>query len=225
MGKLKKMVKEESSLANRIKYNTRRVRLAGIGLVSKMEEERIRLYKQLMEAGQGMGNGETLMGKINTLSAGAAKLVRDETQRIFEELVQAGERANGGTANKAANDKSSARAANENKAKPKPKAVKPEAPAQAKSTPETNDAALRDSLKRVKDALDKLDVEDEERMVLEALYLQAAEGDVKGRRPAAGKEDERALYDARRELKGLTPEEAIEQFSKQLNALRNAEPA
>lgn len=211
MGKLKELVKEETSLTNRIKYNTRRVRLASIGLISKVDAERVRLYKQLMEAGQGAGDESTLLGVINTLSAGAAKLVREETQRIFEDLVQTGEKVAAVPTAEAVISK----------AKKSSKSVIG-APVQASLVNDAAKALLSDSLQKAKAALAKIDKDLEESVQLEALYLQASEGDVKGRRPAATKESERALFDARKDLKGLSPEESMEKFFSLAKKLKNA---
>lgn len=218
MGKLKELVKEETSLTNRIKYNTRRLRLAGLGLISKVESERDRLYKQLMKAGQGAGDESTLIGVINTLGAGAAKLVREESQRIFDELVELGEKAT---------------------IQPSVEEVISKAKAAAKATEDAAASAVRmvkakassvvdfagDSLQRATATLAKIDENLEDRVQLEALLLQAKEGDVKGRRPAANKVAERALYDARKELKSLSPEAALEQFFAQAKKLKKGLPA
>lgn len=211
MGKLKDLVKEETSLTNRIKYNTRRVRLAGIGLINKVETERARLYEQLMRAGEGAGDESTLFGVINTLSAGAAKLVREETQRIFDELVKAGEKASATPTVEAVISKAKA-------------AAKAAAP-QASLALAAGSAAVTDSLQKAKAALARIDGELEERIPLEALFLQASDGDVKGRRPAASKLADRALFDARKVLKGIAPEAAMEQFFTQMKKLKKGIPA
>ena len=47
---------------------------------------------------------------------------------------------------------------------------------------------------------------------LYALFKQGEDGDVAGRRPAMTKMVERAKFDARRELKGMSKTEAIEKY-------------
>lgn len=219
MGKLKDLVKEETSLTNRIKYNTRRLRLAGLGLISKVETERDRLYKQLMKAGQGAGDESTLIGVINTLGAGAAKLVREESQRIFDELVQLGEKnATVPSVEEVISKAKAAAKAAESTVVAAGKAVKPK----LVSTVTEN---ASDALQRAMAALTKIDDSLDERVQLEALVLQASEGDVKGRRPAATKAAERALFDARKELKSLSADAALDQFFVQVKKLRKGLPA
>ena len=60
MAKLMEMVNEDVILSERIRINSRKVRLAGIGLVSKARSRRQRLLKQMMEMGESFGAGETL---------------------------------------------------------------------------------------------------------------------------------------------------------------------
>lgn len=217
MGKLKDLVKEETSLTNRIKYNTRRLRLAGLGLISKVESERDRLYKELMKAGEGAGDESTLIGVLNTLGAGAAKMVREETQRIFEELVELGEKAATVPSVEEVISKAKA-AAKAAESIATGKVGKPKLVAAA-----TDSAA--DLLQRAVATLAKIDDSLEERVHLEALVLQASEGDVKGRRPAATKATDRALFDARKELKSLSAEAALEQFFAQAKKLKKGQPA
>lgn len=245
MGKLKDLVKEETSLANRIKYNTRRLRLAGLGLISKVESERSRLYQQLMEAGQGAGDESTLVGVINTLSAGAAKLVREESQRIFEELVVLGERAATPPTVEEVISKAKAaaqvvtdtaktfheKASSEKTAAEKP-AAKPKTAPVAKTAPATSEKtkaiaadSTGDNLQRAMATLASIDESHAAHAQLKALVLQASEGDVKGRRPAADKASERALFDARKELKGLSEEAALQQFFAQTKKLKKGVPA
>lgn len=217
MGKLKDLVKEETSLTNRIKYNTRRLRLAGLGLISKVESERDRLYKELMKAGEGAGDESTLIGVLNTLGAGAAKMVREETQRIFEELVELGEKAATVPSVEEVISKAKA-AAKAAESVVTGKSGKPKLVSAA-------NASAADLLQRAMATLAKIDDSLEERIHLEALVLQASEGDVKGRRPAATKAADRALFDARKELKSLSADVALEQFFAQAKKLKKGQPA
>ncbi len=82
-----------------------------------------------------------------------------------------------------------------------------------------------DELQRALATLKKLDGSIDHRAQLEALVLQAKEGDVKGRRPAATKADDRALFDARKELKGMDADAALQLFFSQVKKLKKGVPA
>jgi diazepam-binding inhibitor (GABA receptor modulating acyl-CoA-binding protein) len=229
MGKLKDLVKEETSLANSIKYNSRRLRLASLGLISKVEAERERVFAQLMKAGQGAGDESTLLGVINILGVGAVRLARDESRRVFEELVELGEQASTPPTVEEVIQKAKTAAAAVTQparkaveavskvaeAKPVPTAVKAKAVAENAG----------DELQRALATLKKLDGSIDHRAQLEALVLQAQEGDVKGRRPAATKADDRALFDARKELKGMDADTALQLFFSQVKKLKKGVPA
>lgn len=231
MGKLKNLVKEETSLANSIKYNSRRLRLAGVGLISKVEAERDRLYTQLMKAGRGAGDESTLIGVINTLGTGAVRLAREEGRRIFDELVELGEKASTPPTVEEVISKAKAAAASAGEQVRKevqsvasaaaPKAVATALKDKVAAPAET----AGDTLARAVATLKKLDANVSHRLQLEALVLQAQEGDVKGRRPAATKAAERALFDARKELKGMDADAALQQFFAQARKLKNGVPA
>ncbi len=87
MGKLKDMVSEPVSLAERLKINAKRVRLAGIGLFSKVDAERARLYQQIVDLGESYGDEGSLVGRLSVLGTGTVHLVLDESQKLFDELV------------------------------------------------------------------------------------------------------------------------------------------
>ena len=213
MGKLKDMVVEETSLTNRVKTGARRLQMAGVGLFAKFDEERVRLYKQLVEASDTKAD-ETVIGKLNTLGNGAVNLVRDESLRIFDELVEAGEnfQANGNTrSGKPAKT-----------AKPAPRAVKSSDTAKA-STPARKaqrqtrqtpvDPALQQAFAEAKVKAEKISgLPQHTELELMALALQAQEGDVKGRRPAKSKVEECAVFDARREIKGMKQQDAMAKY-------------
>lgn len=229
MGKLKNLVKEETSLANSIKYNSRRLRLAGLGLISKVEAGRDRLYSQLMKAGRGAGDESTLVGVINTLGTGAVRLARDEGRRIFDELVELGEKASTPPTVEDVISKAKAAAVNTTGQARKAveavtKTAEPKAAAVAKAKATVTEIA-GDDLQRAVATLKKLDGSVDNRLQLEALVLQAQEGDVKGRRPAAAKADERALFDARKELKGMDADSALQVFFAQAKKLKKGIPA
>lgn len=230
MGKLKNLVKEETSLANSIKYNSRRLRLAGLGLISKVEAERDRLYSQLMKAGRGAGDESTLVGVINTLGTGAVRLARDEGRRIFDELVELGEKASTPPTVEDVISKAKAAAVNTTGQARKAveavtKTAEPKAAAAVAKAKATVTEIAGDDLQRAVATLKKLDGSVDNRLQLEALVLQAQEGDVKGRRPAAAKADERALFDARKELKGMDADSALQVFFAQAKKLKKGIPA
>lgn len=242
MGKLKEMVAEESSIGNSLKYNVRRFRLASIGLIHKAEQERVRLYKQLIEASEAKPTNNGLIGTVNALSTGALNLVREESQKIFEELVEAGEEA---TAKKSVASKPVAKQAKSQSATPKKAQVtdiseaakakpsskktaeKPapeketvKAPAKQKkakaalTTEAQEDTALSAAFESAQARIQQLDKAPDQLAMLElyAFFKQASEGDVKGRRPAAVKVVERAKFDARRAIKGMSKSEAMESY-------------
>ena len=94
MGKLTNMVAAESSIGNRVKYNARRIRFAGIGLFDKIEQERVRLYQQILEKGntvEGNNDDQSLVAVFNAFSSGVVIMAREESQRVFDDLVAAGE--------------------------------------------------------------------------------------------------------------------------------------
>src|SRR3990167_4812391 len=93
MGKLKDMVSEPVSLAERLKINAKRVRLAGIGLISKVDAERTRLYQQIVDLGESYGDEDSLVGRLSVLGTGTVHLVLEESQKLLDELVEAGELA------------------------------------------------------------------------------------------------------------------------------------
>lgn len=207
MGKLKDMVVEETSFTNRLKNNTRRLQLAGIGLFAKLDEERVRLYKQLVEASDNKED-DTLISKLNTLGNGAVNLVREESLRIFDDLVEAGEKfqSGGKPAGKKAGKSTAAKTA-------RPAGSTPAKKAQRK-TRETNlDPELQKAFAEAQAKVEKIgDLPHDAELELMALALQAKEGDVKGRRPAKTRVEECEVFDARREIKGMNPQDAMAQY-------------
>ncbi|MGB3622030.1 acyl-CoA-binding protein [Ketobacter sp. MCCC 1A13808] len=93
MTKLAELVSEDTSFAEKMKINARRFGLAGVGLLSLVEHERDRLYKQILEMGESVGGSDTLVGRISLISTGTLNLMREETLRVFDELVEEGEQA------------------------------------------------------------------------------------------------------------------------------------
>ena len=93
MGKLKELAAEPVSLPDRFKISARRLRLAGIGLFSKVDAERSRLYRQILDLGDGYGDHDSMIGRLSVLGTGTVNLVLEESQRLFDELVEAGEQA------------------------------------------------------------------------------------------------------------------------------------
>lgn len=218
MGKLKDMVVEETALTNRLKNNARRLQLASIGLFAKLEAERVRLYKQVVEAsetrlGQARGD-ETLIDKINVLGNGAINLVREESLRLFDELVEAGEKY------QAAAKPAARKSTKVVLAVAKPAQVDKPAPAKKAQRKSTQSGVHQDLPEALQQAFAEAqakvahisDLPNDKALELMALALQVQEGDVKGRRPAKTKVEECAVFDARRELKGMKQQEAMTQY-------------
>jgi len=67
----------------------------------------------------------------------------------------------------------------------------------------------------------KKDPGNDAKLSLYALYKQAAEGDVQGKRPGFSDLVGRAKYDAWARVKGLTQEEAMQQYIDAAEALGN----
>ena len=237
------MVAKESSFGNRVKYNARRIRFAGIGLFGKLDQERARLYQQIVEKGNG-GNDDSVVAVLNAFGSGVVTLAREESLRIFDELVEAGEviASNEPVAvNKAVAEKKVApvvlKAVESKpaaKAKPVKKAETPKAVTAKKTAPKsapkkatrkkkeeliTEEALLAfgDAKERVKSLTNAPD--QAAQLSLYALFKQGSDGDVTGRRPAMAKMVERAKFDARRELKGMSKTEAIEKYVAKVSEL------
>ena len=237
MGKLTNMVAKESSFGNRVKYNARRIRFAGIGLFGKLDQERERLYQQIVEKGNGSGD-DSVVAVLNAFGSGVVTLAREESLRIFDELVEAGEVISSkepATVAKVAAEKKASpvvlkavESTPSATAKPVKKAAAPKAAAEKKATPEkavpkkatrkkkeelvTEEILLAfgDAKERVKTLTNAPD--QAAQLSLYALFKQGEDGDVTGRRPAMAKMVERAKFDARRELKGMSKSEAIEKY-------------
>jgi len=221
MGKLTQMVAEESTLKGRIKFNARRVRFAGIGLLCKLGDERSRLYSKVVDASPNRDN-DTVVAKLNAISSGAVSIAKQESLRIFDELVAAGEAVDAKPDSSNGKPKAKAQPLKvvETKKAPAKKAVATAAPSgkkKAEHIPEEVKSALLDAKKRIGSASVTPELSDQ--LLLEALFCQAGDGDVKGRRPAMSKADERAIFDARRELKGMSKVEAIAQYIAKVDKL------
>ena len=246
MGKLTDMVAEPVSLPDRLKISAKRVRLAGIGLFSKVDAERTRLYRQIMELGDSYGQNDSLVGQLTRLSTGTVNLVLEESQRVFDELVEAGEQALSSAPSrpatrlttprpvakaaapklvasadapvaKAAATKSSARPAT---AKP---ALKPVAKKEPAAKPQMAAPAqeLREKFEAAKARLTTLTAPPDQAtmLTLYALFKQATEGDVSGRRPGPTKLVDRAKFDERQKIKGMTLVEAMERYTATVDRL------
>lgn len=245
MGKLTNMVAEESSFGNRVKYNARRIRFAGIGLFGKLDQERTRIYQQIADKGNA-NESDGIVASMNAFGTGVVSLAREESQRIFDELVEAGE-----TIVKKGGSKPAPKAAPKaveiakedapKKAKPVLKAVestpvkkvaakkavkKPAAgsaakPATRKKAAEVVAEELLLAFGDAKSKVSKLTSAPAPAAQLElyALFKQGEEGDVTGRRPAMAKVQERAKFDARREIKGMSKAEAIDKYIAKVNSL------
>ena len=239
MGKLKELVAEPVSLPDRFKISARRLRLAGIGLISKVDAERSRLYRQILDLGDGYGDHDSVIGRLSVLGTGTVNLVLEEGQRLFDELVEAGEQAleQGGRASRPVNRLATPRpvargpapklvsssrsasagggvsAAASNRAKPELKPVaKPASAADDDLQRRFLDAKSRvTTLTSPPDQLTMLS--------LYALFKQATEGDVVGRRPGMTKIVERAKFDERQKIKGMTQAEAMQRYIAKVDSL------
>lgn len=263
MGKLADMVAEQTSLRHRIKYNVRRFRMAGIGLFSKVDAERTRLYKQLLEASDQRAVDAGLLRRVNALSLGAINLMWEEGQKVFDDLVAAGEQAatrprrasslrgletepsvsstpsvqavaaapaksvatKPATKNGKSTSPARSSAAAVNAVLTTPANVKHLDTARKRTTalpPGTELPAFDLAVQRVEQLSERPDQVTQ--LALYALYKQATEGDVKGRRPAVAKVVERAKFDARRERKGMSPEAARHAYCQLVTDLIGHDP-
>ncbi|MAR91085.1 MAG: hypothetical protein SV765_09815 [Pseudomonadota bacterium] len=93
MTTLKQLAQEQLSLGQQIRHNARRLRLASVGLASLLAAERARRYRQAWEMGVAYGDPDSPLGRASRLSSGVVALVREESQRWFDELVAEGEQA------------------------------------------------------------------------------------------------------------------------------------
>lgn len=229
MGTLKNKMEEPVSLPDRLKIGARRVRLAGIGLISKVDAERVRLYHQAMALGDGYGSERSLVGQLTRLGTGAVHWVLEESQRLFDELVEAGEQA---LAGQPVRPTATAKLHTPRPvAKSAPVGAKPGGNNIVKSVARpalkkvAKPAAVPDDLRQRFEAAkirwgaltnppDQMTM-----LTLHALYKQATEGDVTGRRPGPAKPEERAKYDERRKIKGMTLAEAMERYIATVNHL------
>ena len=240
MGKLTNMVAKESSFGNRVKYNARRIRFAGIGLFGKLDQERARLYQQIVEKGNG-SNDDSVVAVLNAFSSGVVTLAREESLRIFDELVEAGEVISSkvpvagkkAVAEKAekktapvvlkAVESAPVKAKSVKKAAASKLVAEKEAAAEIKATPKKatrkkkEELVAEDILLAFGDAKERVKTltnapDQAAQLSLYALFKQGEDGDVTGRRPAMAKMVERAKFDARRELKGMSKVDAIEKY-------------
>lgn len=244
MGKLTDMVAEDLSLAEKVKINLRKVGLASVGLVSIVETERSRLYRQILEMGEAYGGRDTVAGRISLLGTGTVNLLLEETQRVFDELVEEGEQALNRSKQPALKSGQSAAA---KIAAPRPVAKRraPESPVlktvaktpakktetrkpvtktaakpvAAKPTVERLSAELKQRLEAATRQLSVLELDEKQKLELTALSRQVQDGDVAGRRPAKSKPQEQALFDARLQVKGMKAEAALSRLEGLLKRL------
>ncbi|MCG8672804.1 MAG: acyl-CoA-binding protein [Pseudomonadales bacterium] len=227
MGKLQEMVVEETAVANRLKHSSKRLQLAGLGLFAKIDAERVKLYQQIMDASSQKAD-DSLIGKLNSLGSGTVNFVRDESVRIFDELVEAGEQFSAETNQADSAPKESVKQASREAPKQevpakaaKPAVVEPiqvkttEAPKKAarKTKTTTVDLELQKAFESALETAKKTsDIPQDKTLALMALALQVEEGDVKGRRPAKAKVEACEIFDARREIKGMKRDEAMNRY-------------
>lgn len=95
MGELKALREQQETLVNRAKEVNRKLWLAGLGAVTRVEEEGRARLDQFVAAGRKQ-QGEDAAGNEYVLAAiGAVATLRDEGQKLFDDLVAAGEKREG----------------------------------------------------------------------------------------------------------------------------------
>lgn len=118
MGELKQLSEQQQSLVERVKSLGQQIYLANLGLASKVEEEGKKQYDKVIAKGtevRGAEAGKAVVaatGLVEVLKAEAEKLktadlkaqveslkqrlaalsLKEESQRLFDELVAAGEK-------------------------------------------------------------------------------------------------------------------------------------
>lgn len=239
MGKLTDMATEDLSLADKVKINLRRVGLASVGLVSIVDSERSRLYRQIQDMGESYGGANTVVGRLSLLGTGTVNLLLEESQRVFDELVEEGEQAlsrNKQPALTAAKPapvrinqprpvaKSrppvSATVKTESKVQPKsPAKVKAKAKPQPQVPAARLSLELKQRLEQATQLVSGLELDARQSLEVVALTLQVKEGDVSGRRPAKNKPQAQAEFDARRQLKGMNADAALTRLEAVLKRL------
>lgn len=239
MGKLADLVSEDLSFAERIKINVRKVGLAGVGLASIVDTERSRLYRQVMEMGEPHGDSDSVVGRISKLGTGTVNLVLEESQRVFDELVEEGEQAlnrskepalappvqrkitnSRPVAKNRAPDSPMLKSAYEKNSQAASKAaLAPKKNTKAEPVQERLSVEMKQRLEQAASRAASVQADKQQKLELTALVRQIQEGDVKGRRPAKSKPDAQAEFDARRPLKGMKAEEALRRLETLLQRL------
>ncbi|MGH8493022.1 MAG: phasin family protein [Moraxellaceae bacterium] len=118
MGELKQLSEQQQTLVERVKGLSQQIYLANLGLASKVEEEGKKQYDKIVAAGtESRGDASSkaavvAVGVVEVLKAEAEKLkteglktqldaikqrlaglkLKEETQKLFDELVAAGEK-------------------------------------------------------------------------------------------------------------------------------------
>ena len=239
---LKQITDEPLSIKERIFLNSEKLKLAGIGLASLLEGESGKMYRQAMSKGENSIGNQNLLGRMATLSLGTMRLVQEESQRIFEDLVAEGEdvveRRTSGQAVDTADHKLGVQGAEKiqqrrtvaktgsegvlakNAAAKKP--TKQPAPASANNAEAPRlSATLQVRLKQAEKHVQALpELSAEQQALLQALKLQAEAGDVKGRRPGVKRPEAQQLFDQRKPLKGMKGEEAVLRYEALVEELR-----
>ena len=232
MGKLADMVSEDLSFAEKMKINIRKIGLAGVGLASILDSERTKLYRQITELGEAYGGADTVVGRISVLGTGTLNLVLEESQRVFDELVEEGEQAL--NRSKTPVEKPLPRRIHQPRPIAKSKPIqKPVVKAPPKKADESHSAlshsalkeqdslpdALKQRLAAAAEKLRELDLTPQQQVEIKALTSQVETGDVKGRRPPKTKPEQQGEFDAHRVLKGMKPEEAMKRLELLLQRL------
>ena len=88
---LKQITDEPLSLSEKLAQNGEKLKLASIGFASLVEEGSGKLYRQAMSMGDNYMGDQNLIGRMATLGLGTLRLMQEESQRLFDELVAEGE--------------------------------------------------------------------------------------------------------------------------------------
>lgn len=98
MGELKDLRNEQESLVNRAKEINRKLWLAGIGAVSKAEEEgRKRLDKYVSAGERAVGTDAADQNRYIVAARGVVVTLREEGDALVNKLVDAGKKQQGDT--------------------------------------------------------------------------------------------------------------------------------
>lgn len=98
MGELKDLRTQQESLVNRAKEINRKVWLAGLGAVSKAEEQGRKQLDKYVSAGErAIGSEAALKSRYVVAARGLVATIREEGDTLVNKLVEAGKKQQGET--------------------------------------------------------------------------------------------------------------------------------